>query len=343
MVKIGIVGAGGWARSVHAPAFKRAGAWIKGVYSRNPAHAGELAGAYGARAFSEYAALLAEVDAVSIATPDYTHAEYASLAAAAGVHVLVEKPLGRNLAEAQVILKAVGAAGVVGMTALTSRGDPYVQTAKRRVEEGLLGELLYLRGSYNADYLADPALPAPWRTRALEAGPAGVLGDLGPHLFDLARFISGHEFEAVFAEARILLDRGHKVENPDEAAVMARMYGATGAFSLSRVHQPVGMPGGLSLELQGDRGAMWLQPGTLKISTRPGDYAQVIADPDLEEDRRTPLGWGLYQFVELTRRFVRAVELGEANSSPGIEDGVIVQRVIDAAVTSVTEGGWRST
>ncbi len=337
MVRIGIIGAGSWAKKVHAPAFHAAGAKIVGVYSRTPLHAHALAQAYGARAYSTYEALLEDVDAVTIATPDNTHAPYATQAAARGVHVLVEKPLGRNVAEAQALLEAVQKAGVIGMTALTARGDPAVAHAHDLLTAGALGTPYYLRGLFHGAYLGDPTTPTPWRAQAQIAGPGGVVGDLGPHLFDLARHLTGLEFCEVLARTQVCLERTPPATNPDAAAILARMDGLDALLSLSRVH--VGEPQRLELELQGSAGALKLQltpkGGFLWRAERPGVYAR------LEPPSPPTQGWGRPQFVVLARRFLEGIRQGTP-PQPSLEDGLAAQRVVDAAVHSATQGAWRA-
>ncbi|RTI17560.1 Gfo/Idh/MocA family protein, partial [Thermus scotoductus] len=161
MVTIGLVGAGWWTQAVHAPAFKKAGARIAGVYAGQSARARSLAEAYGVPLFLEYGELLEEVDAVAIATPDTTHVPLALEAVRAGKHVFVEKPLGVNLEETRKLLREIEVRGLVGMTALTARADWGAETALAVVER--IGEPLVFRGAFRAAILAEPQGPVTWR------------------------------------------------------------------------------------------------------------------------------------------------------------------------------------
>ncbi len=336
-LRVGIVGAGWWARKVHAPAFLAAGAVIAGVCSRTPESAQSLAGALGVEALP-FEALLERSDALAIASPDDTHASYAVAAARAKRHIFVEKPLGRDVAEAETILEAARTAGVVGMTGLTARGDPMTERARSLVADGSIGDVLYVRGSFDIDLLADPAVPASWRTDREISGPGGAIADLGPHLFDLAEHVTGIEIDEVAARGGIHLQRDAPVTNPDEVAVLAGMGGASAMFSMSRVHLAGSV---FRLEVQGARGAVLLEWGIweprrlLARASRPGAWEPVETDaPPVEGE----FSYGRAQFGRLARVFVEAIHSGD-RPSPSLEDGVRVQRVVDAGRRSVESGG----
>jgi predicted dehydrogenase len=335
-LRVGIVGAGWWAREVHAPAFLAAGAEISGVCSRIPESASPLAQSLGVEALP-FDELLERSDALAIASPDDTHAAHAVEAARAGRHVFVEKPLGRDVAEAESILEAARAAGVVGMTGLTARGDPMTDRARSLVAEGAIGDLLYVRGSFDIELLADPTAPASWRTDRRVSGPGGAIADLGPHVFDLAEHVTGIEIDEVSARGGIHLQRDEPVTNLDEVAVLAGMAGASALFSMGRVHL-----GGSAfrLEVHGSRGAVLVEWGIweprrlLHHASRPGGWSPMEVEllPDAE-----PFSYGRAQFGRLARRFVDGIRSGE-QPAPSLEDGVRVQRVVDAVWRSAEDG-----
>ncbi len=122
--------------------------------------------------------------------PNGLHAEPCIAAARAGKHVFCEKPLARNAAEAYRMLEAVRVAGVVHMCGFNYRFLPAVRLAKQILDEGRLGRLLHFRARYLQSSLADPRFPFRWRSDREQAG-LGVLGDLGSHVVDLARFLVG--------------------------------------------------------------------------------------------------------------------------------------------------------
>jgi len=336
-LRVGIVGAGWWAREVHAPAFLAAGAAIAGVCSRTPESAQPLAVALGVEALP-FEALLERSDALAIASPDDTHAAYAVEGARAGRHIFVEKPLGRDVAEAETILEAARAAGVVGMTGLTARGDPMTERARSLVAERQIGDVLYVRGSFDIELLADPAVPASWRTDREVSGPGGAIADLGPHLFDLAEHVTGIEIDEVAVRGGVHVQRDALVTNLDEVAVLAGMGGASALFSMSRVHLG---SSAFRLEVQGSSGAVLLKWGIweptrlLFHASRPGAWEPVEIDALPVEGE---FSYGRAQFGRLARVFVEAIGSG-APPSPSLEDGVRVQRVVDAGWRSVESGG----
>ncbi len=344
-MRIGIVGAGWWAGFAHLPAFKDAGAEIAGIYSRTLASSQKLAGLSGTTAFEHYADLLAACDAVAISTTDDTHAALGIQALAAGKHLFVDKPLALSAALGQAILEAARAHHRTGLTAFTSRGDLAAETAQRLVQSDEIGEVLYLRGFFHGGFMGDPSGPTPWRAKAEIGGAGGAVADLGAHLFDLTRMVTGLEFTQVLALTSIHFQRPNPVTNYDEGAVLARLGSATGVFSLSRVH--IGSNQVLELEVQGTKGALRLRPALwetgrsarLWVASRPGNYQEVLPDPDLLRGRNPDWSWGHFQFVELARRFLEAATQNQ-QPIPSLEDGLATQKIIDATVQSSQNNVW---
>src|SRR5690606_7084036 len=122
-----------------------------------------------------------DVHIVDSASPGDTHKDVALAAAAAGKHVICEKPLANPLAEAEAMVEAVERAGVKNMVAFNYRRVPAVQLAKRMIEDGTLGEIYHFRAVYLQDWIIDPDFPLVWRLRKEVAG-SGPLGDLGAHI-----------------------------------------------------------------------------------------------------------------------------------------------------------------
>jgi myo-inositol 2-dehydrogenase/D-chiro-inositol 1-dehydrogenase len=179
-LRIGLVGAGGISR-VHADAWRALGAHVT-VTSRTGAE--ELAAEYGMSVAPDVETLLAEVDAVDIATPSSTHVGIALAAIAAGVHVICEKPLAPTAVEARRIVDAATAAGVRLFPAHVVRYFPAYSRIKAQIDAGTIGEVstqrLFRRGS---------APSAPWFF--LESTGGGVIRDLMIHDIDQAAWLAG--------------------------------------------------------------------------------------------------------------------------------------------------------
>lgn len=344
-MRIGIVGAGWWAGFAHLPAFKDAGAEIVGIYSRTLAKAQPLAHGFGCKAYADYTDLLAVCDAVALSTTDDTHAPLGLQALQAGKHLFVDKPLARTAAEGRTLLEAAWQQRRIGLTAFTSRGDLAAETAQALVRSGEIGEVLYLRGSFHGGYMGDPAGPTTWRAKAETGGAGGAVADLGAHLFDLVRMVTGLEFTEVMAHAHIHLQRPDPVTNYDEGALLARLGGASGVFSLSRVH--IGADQRLELEIQGTKGALKLSPALwglgknaqLWLAPRTAAYRQVPPDPSFLRGRDPATSWGHFQFIELARRFLEGIAQNQ-QPTPSLEDGLATQKIIDATVQSSQNNVW---
>ncbi|MBI2709602.1 MAG: Gfo/Idh/MocA family oxidoreductase [Actinobacteria bacterium] len=175
-VRVGLVGAGPWARMVHAPMLAgHPGLALAGIWARRPEAASALAAETGSTAHATFDGLLARCDAVAFAVPPDVQAELAAKAAAAGKALLLEKPIALDLAAARRLVDAVDAAGICSQVVLTWRYSAEMRTfladvARTRPIGG--------RGHFlSASALSGP-FATPWR---LEHGP---LLDLGPHVVD---------------------------------------------------------------------------------------------------------------------------------------------------------------
>ncbi len=150
----------------------------------------------GSGSFGSYEGAVADerVDAVYICTPHNLHLEHARLAAAAGKHILMEKPLARTAQESQAILNAIAQAGVSLMVAENYRFMPPVMAAKDIVDRGYLGFLRLIQ--LQEDF---PFQPTEWRNDASLNG-GGVLIDGGIHKASLLAYLAGNPSEVYAAE-----------------------------------------------------------------------------------------------------------------------------------------------
>ncbi len=162
---------------------------LAAVGSRTPESAERFAREFGVpRAHGTYEALLAdpEVQAVYIAVPHPQHVEWAVKAAEAGKHILCEKPIGLNRAEAMVIAEAAREHGVLLMEAFMYRCHPQTAKVVELVRSGALGEVKLVQASFGFNAPFDPKS----RLWANEAGGGGIL-DVGCYPVSYARLIAG--------------------------------------------------------------------------------------------------------------------------------------------------------
>ena len=212
-----------------------------------------------------------EVEVVNIAAPNYLHLEIATAAAAAGKHILCEKPVGRDPDETAAIERAARQAGVLTFVGYNYRWAPLVQYVRKLVTDGLLGRLTHYRGRFFAGYACNPRGVLSWRFRQEMAG-LGTLGDLMSHVIDMAHMIAGPIGRVVsnaetFIARRPLAAPGEgthfsigsdgpmgEVSNEDYVGAMARFVnGAQGVFEVCRVI--TGPSCEMAFEVHGTEGA----------------------------------------------------------------------------------------
>jgi predicted dehydrogenase len=181
LLRVGLVGGGPWARAVHAPGLvAHAGTELTGIWTRRPSAAAELAAEFGTAAHADLDELLGRVDAVAFAVPPQVQGALAIRAAAAGTHLICEKPLAGTVGDARAVVAAVRAAGVHSSLMLTLRHAPAVRDwlAGMPAEPpgpDTVGSARWLSGAL----LGGPYAGSPWRAER------GALLDVGPHLVDL--------------------------------------------------------------------------------------------------------------------------------------------------------------
>ncbi len=359
-IGIGIVG-GGYMGKAHAIAFSAVGAVfntalrprLEMVCGTSPASSERHRAALGfARAAPDWQALVADpkVQAVVIASPQATHREIALAALSLGKPVLCEKPLGESLNDSKAMVDAAAKAGVANMVGFNYIRTPASQFARQMVADGVIGDVTWFRGEHTEDFMADPDLPANWRT---ETEAAGTLGDLAPHMINAARALIG-PIVSVMAQAQAIHKTrgGVAVLNDDQAQMMVRFEsGVAGHLFFSRtyhgrkmgyVYEIVGTKGAIRFD-QEDQNAVHLylaegpeaQRGFRKILTGPAhpDYLPFCQGPGH--------GTGYNdQIIIEARDFLRAIETGQP-VWPTFAEGHEVNRVIAAARASDKAMTWQ--
>jgi predicted dehydrogenase len=236
-------------RTAVIPAIQRsAHGTVVAIASRNGETAEAVAGDLGIpQAFSSYEALLAadDIDAVYIPLPNHLHAEWTMKAAAAGKHVLCEKPLTLDADEAQRVVAHCAAAGVVLQEAFMYRFHPQWLRTKRLVDDGHIGELRAVQAWFS--YFNDDAT----NIRNVAEFGGGALMDIGCYPISVARWLFGAEPDDVQAIAHHDPTSGVDVQT----SAMMRFGTAQATFTVStrsapyqRVHV-VGSAGRIEVEI----------------------------------------------------------------------------------------------
>ena len=262
-VKTAVIGIGNMG-TAHAQSLwddRVPGLALAAVCDTDPARLAYAAKAWpGVACYASEDALLAAggVQAAIVAVPHPLHSKIASLALAAGLHVLVEKPLDVRLSVAQALCAQAKASGKVFALMLNQRTNPLFAKAREIVQGGQLGQLKrsvwIIANWYRTQHYYDSGA---WRaTWAGEGG--GVLLNQAPHNLDLWQRICGMP-ESVTGYCDVA--RYHHIEVEDDATIFAKYpNGATGVFITSTGE----MPGTNRLEIAGTKGKLVLENGVLK-------------------------------------------------------------------------------
>ncbi|WIE72991.1 Gfo/Idh/MocA family oxidoreductase [Curtobacterium sp. MCJR17_020] len=336
---------------------------------------------YGWQAAStDWRAVVADpdIDVVDIVSPGSSHVEIAIAALEAGKHVLCEKPLANTVEQAEAMTAAAAAArarGVRAMVGFSYRRVPAIAFARQLVQDGRIGTVRQVRALYLQDWLADEDGPMTWRLDKELAG-SGALGDIGAHAIDLVEHVTGAELTRVsglletFVTERPLLadgvglsgtassERG-QVTVDDAAFFTARLGGgaadgAIGTFEATRY--ATGRKNGLTLEISGSEGAIQFDLESMNElrlyeSSAPageqGFRRILVTEPEHPYMAAWwPTGHLIgyeHTFSHQVKDFVDAIVAG-TDPSPSFEDGLHVQRVLDAVERSAADGSsWTVT
>ena len=176
-MRFAVLGTGPWARMVHVPSLAgHPDAELAGVWGRDAAKAAALGAEFGVPGTDDLDAVLADVDAVSISLPPHVQAPLAERAAAAGKHLLLEKPVALSVEAADRVVAAAGTAGVASVVFFTNRfrtaTSTWIEQAARTTLTG--GSVTWL-----GSLAGSPFDDSPWRHEH------GALWDIGPHALSL--------------------------------------------------------------------------------------------------------------------------------------------------------------
>ena len=274
---------------------------VAGAFSSNAERSKAAAAGYAvdeSRAYASYEEMLEKekdredgIDFVSVATPNHMHFPVAKAAIEHGYHVICDKPMTLDYAEAEELLKLVEASPRVFAVTHNYTGYPMVRQVRDMVASGELGDINAVRVQYIQGWLRekleeDGQKQAAWRTDPKKSGAAGAFGDIATHAFNLARFVTGLMPDKVschlrsFVDGRVLDDYG--------TAMVTFENGALASVTASQISH--GRENDLSIEVDGTKKAIqWRQeePNTLvvrengepaKLYTRAGgDYLSETA------------------------------------------------------------------
>ncbi|MBC7736190.1 MAG: Gfo/Idh/MocA family oxidoreductase [Candidatus Saccharibacteria bacterium] len=325
-------------------------------------------------ASSDWRAVIArpDIDVVDICAPNNVHAEIAIAAAAAGKHIICEKPLARTVEEARAMAAALKKAGVIHMVAFSYRRTPAVALAKKFIDEGRIGRILNFRGTYLQDWSADENGPLSWRFQNKIAGSAAV-GDIATHVVDLADYLAGpiaavNALTRTYMKTRPIQQGGvvklgaseksagaerAEVDADDEVVAMLKFQSGVIA-SLEATRIAWGRNIFITLEIHAIKGSIMF-----KYDRRDELQVMFADDPAAARGFRTvytgpahPYGQGLWPIPGLgigysetkiveCHDFFQAIASGK-QPSPNSDDGLACELVVDALLRSGDTRLWEN-
>jgi predicted dehydrogenase len=325
-------------------------------------------------AVDDYRELLEDVtiDAVHICTPNATHYEMAKNALVAGKHVLCEKPLSVSVSEARELVNMARERTLRNCVCHNLRYYPMVQHMRRMREDGDLGEVLVVQGTYSQDWLLYET-DWNWRIDAKAGGPLRTMGDIGSHWFDIAEHLTGLRVRSLCADLQTFHPTRKRprqsvetfsgklltaadiedtpVQTEDFGAVLFRMGDSVrGAMTASQIS--AGRKNHLKIEIYGTKSSVgWDQerPDELWIGQRNSPNQVIIKDPSLLKEAAAgyaDLPGGHSEgyddtFKQIFRRFYASIaEPQSAAEYPQMSDGLRQMRIMEAELASHRNRSW---
>ena len=292
-LRFGVLGTGYWAQEAHATALAaHPDAELVAVWGRDPARTEAFADRFGIRGYGDLERLLAEVDAVAVAVPPDVQAELAVRAAAAGRHLLLDKPLALSLDGAERVAGAVAANRVASLVFFTLRFLPPVAAWMEQATGA--GGWHGGDGAWLGTALqpGSPFAGSPWRQRK------GALWDLGPHMLSLVLPTLG-PVERVAAGTGL----GDTVH-----LVLGHQGGASSTLALSQTVPAAAE--GIGLELYGPQGRSAVPPFELAhlvaMEEAIGQFAAMVAAGATTHPCDVRLGRDTVAVLDAAQRFLSA-------------------------------------
>ncbi|TKT77449.1 Gfo/Idh/MocA family oxidoreductase [Aquamicrobium sp. LC103] len=306
------------------------------------------------------------IEAVAIVTPNHMHYPAAKAFLEAGIHVICDKPLTSSLADAKKLAALAESSGRLFVLTHNYTGYPMVRQAREMVRAGQLGDIRVVQAEYPQDWLTEKvedagSKQASWRTDPKQSGAGGATGDIGTHAYNLLRFVTGLELDALAADLDAFVP-GRRLDDNAHILLRFRPKGkeqpAKGMLWASQVAP--GNENGLKLRVFGTKGGLeWVQadPNYLwytpfgepkRLMTRAGAGAGPAAARVSRVPSGHPEGYleGFANIYAEAARAIRAVRKkgGKVPKDvvfPTVADGVEGVAFIEACVkSSRRNGAW---
>ncbi len=289
-----------------------------------------------------------DVDLVCITTPPNLHKEMVLAALENGKHILCEKPMAMNAAEAEEMAAVAKEKGLLALIDFELRFQPGRQTAREMIRRGDIGTVRHAKWNFRAPHRGDPSIPWNWWSDAEQGG--GALGAINSHVIDSFNWFLDTDVSSVFCQLQSHVkqrpyDGGYRdVTTDDEANMLLRFADsisaadATGLVSVSMVEGPEYV---CTIEIFGTEGALMIDHIGKVFIARSGSNAWLPVDVRISESVPGYPDTGFARgFMEFAPRIVDAIRGGQDSIefAATFEDGWKVQRVADAARESNRTG-----
>jgi len=344
-VGIGIIGTG-FARKVQIPAFLAAKSCeIISVASGSLTNAQATADEFGIGHFTDNwreTASHDNVDLVCITTPPNLHKEMTLFALEHGKHVLCEKPMAMNVAEAHEMMDAAKGKSLLALIDHELRFQPGRQKAFEMLRSGGIGKIRHAKYSFQAPHRGDLNLPWNWWSDIGQGG--GALGAINSHIIDSFHWFLGTEISNVFCqlqthikERRDASGQTLPVTTDDEANMLLRFADsdltsdATGIVSVSMTEGPRYKN---RIEFYGNDGAMRIDHRGDVFTTKAGEEDWREIDVEMGKIVEGVADTGFSRgFMNFAPEIIKAIREGRTaiENAAAFEDGLKIQKILDAA------------
>jgi predicted dehydrogenase len=367
----------GFIGPVHVESLRRLGRPVVGVLASTPEKSRRAAERLNiARWYESLDELLADpmISVVHLASPNHLHYEQCGKVLVAGKHLLCEKPLALSSQQTADLVKQASRSVAVTGVCYNVRFYPLCQEIRQRIQDGQLGTIYHVSGSYVQDWLLHET-DFNWRVLPGEGGPLRAVADIGTHWLDLVTWMTGLEVAEVCADLRTFIPvrqrpRGSvdtfqakmgistavepvSITTEDFGSVLLRFAGgSSGTMTVSQV--AAGRKNCLRLEIAGSKGALaWdsERPNELWLGRRDTANELLLRDPALLHPavRR----WADYPgghnegfpdtFKQLFKAFYEYIEAGDPQAPrpfPTFVDGHREALLCEAILASYRERRW---
>jgi predicted dehydrogenase len=361
-LRVGILGAGAWARFAHIPGWQRdPRCTLVAIADPEVAKAREFAAEFGiADVYDTHTSLIArdDIDVIDVCTPSATHLTLSWDALKAGKHVLCEKPVAYDYRETFRAAAYAREHGLKTKLGFTFRYSPAMQYMKSLIDEGFIGTPFIFNGYEQNSQWLDPQTPLRQVDHEADQSVIQVssLEGYGAPIMDLAHLFMGSRFEQVvgtmknFIPERMVRATGTMMRmNIDDGDIFIGEFASGAIGSIQTSFVTVGNYPGIEARVYGSKGAL-----ICRLVEENGICESLkAAEKDQVEFRELPVpaafyppggsnteSWRSLFYANLIRSFISEILMDSPDNAGNFEDGAHVQELINAVELSFRERRW---